>query len=577
MLTCCRESLKSQVETHLHLAENAKANLLLFKDPQPNSDPPAIPDNPDSQITVSGAPSTATSVIDSPAQSLVPYNQASPNVNESVALSQLALKEGMNEMTCLSECPQELSGILVAQEITMRMAEDLLKISQVPTWTWGSSAAAIPTDQPKHVPSGHRASAPKPADQPTDVPSAHKTSSYKLTGQPNHVASMHRASSPSRLGESEVVNESDHTKPSFEKPSQDQDDVLDYGSQTEYKTSVESLSPLQYLDAEEVSQLNASKSTKTHDLDLQAMIKRMLEETLTARNNRPADQIRADPNAAVQLQKPTITESSFNTEYRDGSERLSKLERIMLAERDEMVRKTALIEAERQAEKTRSEAEKLAKLEQLILAQKEEQLKRDEAIEAVRMANKHAADAKAAAFAAEKTAQAEAAAKLLEAAKKAQQDAEAKAEREEAELRGAIVEELEKATKAAEEAAKFMPSDDPKPPIRFKDAVGRKFSFPWHLCKTWKGMEELIKQAFLHVDILGPHVHEGHYDLVGPDGEIILPQIWETMVKPDLAITMHMWPMPEPPPDKPEKGQKLRTGLSKLFERRFTNQDSGRA
>jgi hypothetical protein len=64
-------------------------------------------------------------------------------------------------------------------------------------------------------------------------------------------------------------------------------------------------------------------------------------------------------------------------------------------------------------------------------------------------------------------------------------------------------------------------------------------------------MEELIKQAFLHVDVIGPHVHEGHYDLVGPDGEIILPQVWETMIQPDWAITMHMWPMPEPPP-KPE-------------------------
>lgn len=64
-------------------------------------------------------------------------------------------------------------------------------------------------------------------------------------------------------------------------------------------------------------------------------------------------------------------------------------------------------------------------------------------------------------------------------------------------------------------------------------------------------MEELIKQAFMHVDVIGPHVHEGHYDLVGPDGEIILPQIWETMIQPDWAITMHMWPMPEPPPPPP--------------------------
>lgn len=64
-------------------------------------------------------------------------------------------------------------------------------------------------------------------------------------------------------------------------------------------------------------------------------------------------------------------------------------------------------------------------------------------------------------------------------------------------------------------------------------------------------MEELIKQAFLHVDIIGPHVHQGHYDLVGPDGEIILPQVWETMIQPDWAITMHMWPMPEPAKEEP--------------------------
>lgn len=58
-------------------------------------------------------------------------------------------------------------------------------------------------------------------------------------------------------------------------------------------------------------------------------------------------------------------------------------------------------------------------------------------------------------------------------------------------------------------------------------------------------MEALIKQAFEHVDSLGPHVQEGHYDLVGPNGEIVLPQVWEHMIEPDWAVTMHMWPMPE--------------------------------
>ena len=57
-------------------------------------------------------------------------------------------------------------------------------------------------------------------------------------------------------------------------------------------------------------------------------------------------------------------------------------------------------------------------------------------------------------------------------------------------------------------------------------------------------MEELIKQAFLEVDVLGSHVQEGHYDLV-VDGETILPQVWEAMVQPDWLVTMHMWPIPE--------------------------------
>ena len=62
------------------------------------------------------------------------------------------------------------------------------------------------------------------------------------------------------------------------------------------------------------------------------------------------------------------------------------------------------------------------------------------------------------------------------AAKQAEDDAAAKKAAEE--LKKKIQEEtkakLEEATKKSE-----------KLPIRFKDAVGRKFSFPFHLCATW--------------------------------------------------------------------------------------------
>lgn len=65
---------------------------------------------------------------------------------------------------------------------------------------------------------------------------------------------------------------------------------------------------------------------------------------------------------------------------------------------------------------------------------------------------------------------------------------------------------------------------------------------------TEQGMEDLIKQAFLQVDVLGPHVMEGHYDLIAPGGEIILPSVWESVIEPGWAITMTMWPTDKLPP-----------------------------
>ena len=59
-------------------------------------------------------------------------------------------------------------------------------------------------------------------------------------------------------------------------------------------------------------------------------------------------------------------------------------------------------------------------------------------------------------------------------------------------------------------------------------------------------MEDLICQAFVHVDVIGQRVQNGYYDILGPHGEIILPQVWETVVEPDMSITMSMWPMDEP-------------------------------
>lgn len=82
--------------------------------------------------------------------------------------------------------------------------------------------------------------------------------------------------------------------------------------------------------------------------------------------------------------------------------------------------------------------------------------------------------------------------------------------------------------------------------IIFINAVGRKFGFPFHLCNTWPGMEDLIREACLHVEVNGTHVAEGYYDRSGPNGELIPPQIWETMIEPGWVIKMHKRPMTEP-------------------------------
>ena len=58
-------------------------------------------------------------------------------------------------------------------------------------------------------------------------------------------------------------------------------------------------------------------------------------------------------------------------------------------------------------------------------------------------------------------------------------------------------------------------------------------------------MESLIKQAFVHIPVVEALVGKGHYDLVGPNGDIILPQVWDGVIEPGWTITIHMWPIPE--------------------------------
>lgn len=84
--------------------------------------------------------------------------------------------------------------------------------------------------------------------------------------------------------------------------------------------------------------------------------------------------------------------------------------------------------------------------------------------------------------------------------------------------------------------------NDPCGYIKFTDCLARKFCFPFCLVDTWPGIERLIKEAFEQVDDLVGHVIHGHYSLLCPRGEVILPLAWEDTIQPNWFIKMEMWP-----------------------------------
>lgn len=138
--------------------------------------------------------------------------------------------------------------------------------------------------------------------------------------------------------------------------------------------------------------------------------------------------------------------------------------------------------------------EKFARIEKLFLDQKAEQAAKEAA--AIKAAEEAAAKAAADKKYAEDIAAAAAAAAAAateEAEKKAADKAADKAAEEAAKAKAAAEEAEKKAAEALAAVPPPPPAPPPPPPppeekkkpIRFKDAVGRKFSFPFHLCNTW--------------------------------------------------------------------------------------------
>lgn len=186
----------------------------------------------------------------------------------------------------------------------------------------------------------------------------------------------------------------------------------------------------------------------------------------------PPEEVAAKEEAAKALAEKEAKDAAMMAQK---DEAIARLEKLILDDRTERENK----EAARLAAIEKDKAEKAALAAQLAhdkkITEEAAMLARKDA-EARAAEQAEAAKAEAAA-AAEKAAEAAAA-----AATKVANEAAEKAAAEAAEKAAADAAAAAAAAKA--EAAPAPPAEKKKP-IKFKDAVGRKFSFPFELCETW--------------------------------------------------------------------------------------------
>ncbi|KAF2819785.1 hypothetical protein CC86DRAFT_471868 [Ophiobolus disseminans] len=225
--------------------------------------------------------------------------------------------------------------------------------------------------------------------------------------------------------------------------------------------------------------------------------------------------------------------------------KFDRLEQILISQQEAKVEKEKMKKraAEDAAEaaaiaKRQVEQDKLASLERIILAQRDDQLKRDAAIEAVRVAEKREAEAKAAELIAQKKEAAGNAKLMLDAAKAARKEAEKKAAVEYAEVGRAHEAALADARKSARSLLDAKLSDAS---VILEDTIGRKFSCPWKICNTWEGMKEFLRQSSGGIQAILDLLNSGEFDMLQND--VVIPShLWETTVVPGLSVTMRARP-----------------------------------
>jgi len=218
----------------------------------------------------------------------------------------------------------------------------------------------------------------------------------------------------------------------------------------------------------------------------------------------------------------------------------------MEKKQDEALRKQeeyfAHMRAQMDAETATRLARDKAREDEIEKQKREWELKLAADREALRRADELAAATEAARVKAE----AAAAKKAKEAEDKANKEKE-KYEKDLAELKKKN-EDAKKAKEALkkERDALIPPADDTRAAVKFKDAGGRTWTFPWKFCKQWETMQILIIKCFTDHPGISAQVQAGRYWLFGPDEQVIMPELWEHTVQPGWEIAMQLWPLPPP-------------------------------
>ncbi|KAH8776082.1 hypothetical protein F5882DRAFT_359889 [Hyaloscypha sp. PMI_1271] len=89
-----------------------------------------------------------------------------------------------------------------------------------------------------------------------------------------------------------------------------------------------------------------------------------------------------------------------------------------------------------------------------------------------------------------------------------------------------------------------MPAQTPvankKNIIYLKHYGGEQYMLPWAVCKTWKGMEDLIKFSYKDNEE-AKEIDEGKYGLrINETDVVIFPHLWEMLVEPGWTVTIRL-------------------------------------